>query len=396
MNRIQRDPFWDGKTGGGVRCSSDGDANTYQDPAQHTFEGNGGRSLASLLPGGLRGVVIPRATTFGGSRGFDPHKPRLVNIDPDIKGQSCVIDLSQITKENMEQAFMEAAQNEYAQQDIRLLAAQTFHNLAIGYEPVGMGPSRGPRLVERRAPLGEFGAYVVPRSSLGGGQIQEQELREMPPTQDQVMSPSVSPRTGGMTPTLLKQAGIQPRPFRMAEAPENMTSNVGLPAPPSRQTDEYGNPLAGATIVDPEPPMKPRGPAFRDQTPPTVQTQPTQARIKPPPRTVRIEGPTQVVPVSQGPSVALPEAKVSFEMEGWGTMEAAYHEVIKNDCVLVLVWDNNFKGGMKYFPPSTDKAIRVRITGTDKVFDVNSYGTRFQHGNYEYCLLVIDPDSEVQ
>ena len=86
MHIIQRDSFWDGKSGGGVRCSSDGEsASEYQDPSSHTFEGNGGRSLASLLPGGLRGVVIPRATTFGGSRGFDPHKPRLVNIDPDIK-----------------------------------------------------------------------------------------------------------------------------------------------------------------------------------------------------------------------------------------------------------------------------------------------------------------------
>ncbi len=72
-----------------------------------------------------------------------------------------------------------------------------------------------------------------------------------------------------------------------------------------------------------------------------------------------------------------------------------YHEVIKNDCVLVLVYNNNFKGGGKFFPPVTDKLMAVKVEGHDNVYFVNSYGTRFQHGGCEYCLLVIDQDAEV-
>ena len=291
----------------------------------------------------------------------------------------------------MEQAFINATQNPLAQQDISLLASQTFHNLAVGFEPVGMGPSRGPRLTERRAPLGEFGAYVVPRAGLGGGQIEE-EVQEMPSTRNDLVSPAVSPRSDGVySQGLLKRAGIQPRPFRMNEAPADMISTAGLSAPPMQQVDSDGVPLQGMQIDDPEPPVKPRGPAFRDQTPPAMQALPPPTRVRPAPRTVRIEGPTQatLVPASR---VATPETKVTFEMEGWGTFEAVYHEVIKNECMLVLVWDNNFKGGMHFTPPASDRLLAVKVDGSDKVYFVNSTGTKFTHGQYEYCLLIIDQE----
>jgi hypothetical protein len=400
---ISADPFWDGQTGGNVRCSMDGAAaSQYQDPSTQFFEGNGGRSIASLLPGssrGLRGVVIPRATTFGGSRGFDPHKPRLMNIDPDIKGQSCVVDLSKITKESMEEAFIEAAQNPVAASDIRLLAAQTFHNLAVGYEPVGMGPSRGPRLVERRSPLGDFGAYVVPSAGLGGGQVFEAPAQERPSSPEENISPSVTPRTGpAIDPDILKRAGMN-RPFQTNQNPRDMASNVGMPAPPMRMTDENGNPINGAEMEAPldgyqierktEPPTRQKQ-GFVDQSPPQMQAPPRKVKLAGPP-----PGTQERAPAQQSAPVGPPETRVTFEIEGWGEFEAMYHEVIKNDCVLVLVFDTRFKGGGKYFPPATDKLMAVKVDGQQNVYFVNSYGTRFQHGGYEYCMLVIDQDNEV-
>src|SRR5262245_40742528 len=95
---IQSDPFWDAG-GSSVRCSSDGEnSDKYADPHQHVME-HSGRSIASLMPSGprgLRAVVIPRSNHLGESTGFNAHTPRVVNIDPDIKGQSCVVDLSRI------------------------------------------------------------------------------------------------------------------------------------------------------------------------------------------------------------------------------------------------------------------------------------------------------------
>jgi hypothetical protein len=394
--KIKVDPFWDGKTGGGVRCSVEGAAaNQYQDPSTQFFEGNGGRSIASLLPGRLRGVVVPRASVFGGSRGFDPHKPRLVNIDPDIKGQSCVVDLSQITKESMEQAFMEAAENPLAQSDIRLLAAQTFHNLAVGYEPVGMGPSRGPRLQERRAPLGDFGSYVVPRAGLGGGQILEEGLSEEPVDPQELISPSVSP--GRKVLPNLKRFDMPAR-IRPEDDPRSFQANVGLPPPPTRATDEYGTPIDGDDAQEPldgyaiQRPAQPPRQRFVDQT----ATRPKQQAK--PARSVKLAGPPpqeRQREYTNNTQATPPATRVTFEIDGWGEFEAMYHEVIKNDQVLVLVFDTRFQGGGKYFPPATDKLLAVKIEGQDTVYFVNSYGTRFQHNGCEYCMLVIDQNSEV-
>jgi hypothetical protein len=387
MNKIMSDPFWDGKTGGGVRCSVEGEAaNQYQDPSTQFFEGNGGRSIASLLPSGVRGVVIPRATTLGGSRGFDPHKPRLINIDPDIKGQSCVVDLSKITKESMEEAFLNAAQNPLTSSDIRLLASQTFHNLAVGYEPVGMGPANGPRSIDRRAPLGDFG-YVVPQASLGGGQIEDTVVQEQPSTPQENISPSVTPRTGPMIdPGILKRAAAQGQKFRMQEDPRNMAPNAGLPVAEPEPEQEYDEP----EYVPQQPPVQAPRQGFVDQSPPTQRT------MKPA-RSVKISGP----PIMERPQQAkmtasAPETQVTFEIDGWGSFEAMYHEVIKNDCVLVLVFDNRFKGGGKYFPPSTDKLMAVKVANKDTVYFVHSYGTKFQHDNFEYCMLVIEQDQVME
>jgi hypothetical protein len=382
VSRIVPDPFWDGTAGGGVRCSSTGeDASRYLDPSRQSMEGNGGRSIGSLLPGshGLRGVVIPRATALGGSRGFDPHKPRLVNIDPDIKGQSCVVDMSKITKESMDEAFLEAAQNPLAQTDIRLLAAQTYHNLAVGYQPIESGQPGGTRRVARRAP-NSLNSYVVPRAGLGGGQIIDEEEDEPEVSSEQLMSPSVSPRTPvGLT-------KLAERPFRLKENPTNMQPTTGLKAPPVRMVDEYG-----VEVVDEAPELEmieqPKAkPAFRDQS-----TKPAPARR------VSISGP----PVQQQALPAMangvpPNTNVTFEMKGWGTFSAAYHEVIKNDCLLVLVYDTRFKGGMKFFPQTTDNTIAVSIEGNPNVFFVNSYGNRFEHAGYEYCILVIDQENSAE
>jgi hypothetical protein len=76
------------------------------------------------------GVVLPRSRPGGGSRAFDANKPGIVHIDPDIAGQSCVVDLSKLDKHMVQRAYEEQLNNGLVNEDIRLLAAATFYSLA--------------------------------------------------------------------------------------------------------------------------------------------------------------------------------------------------------------------------------------------------------------------------
>ncbi len=358
MNKVKRDPFWDGSSGG-VRCSSDGEnSSKYLDPATQTLESSG-RSIASLMPSssGLRGVIIPRATVLGGSSGFDSNKPRLVNIDPDVKGQSCVVDLGLITEESMNAAFNEASSNPLVQNNLQLRAAQTYHNLAIGYEPVGMTKSVNNITSNRLSPLGGS-AYVVPKAKLGGGQepeeIFQQQTDDVP---QQLMSPSVQPRN--VIPTPINRPIMQ----KVAEVEDAQ----GL----ADSQDEAFNTFMSH-------PTKPSLPTYRDQT--ARHVKPATQPLK------KITPPTQMI-------ISPPATKVTFEMAQWGTFEAMYHEVIRNDCLLVLVYNTKFKDGMKFMPQATEQPLAVKIDGSDKVYFVYSYGNKFEHAGYEYCILVIDQEA---
>lgn len=347
MGKIVRDDYWDNKSGG-VRCSSIGDdANRYHDPSEQHCEGSSGRSLASLLPSGagVRGVVIPRATIFGGSRGFDAHKPRLVNIDPDIKGQSCVVDLSKIDKEKMAQAFSEAANNPLTQDDIALRASQTYHNLAIGFEPVGMKSTIRQQFGRLPPIMGGHG-YVVPRALLGGGQ-EAQEVSPMRPFSkpgiEDVVSPSITPK------------GIYEE-FEEETEEEEVVKEAEYVAPRPMFREQVTN--------NPKTKMKLAGKPLQD---------------------------TKAI----SSYVAPPSTKVTFEIENWGSFEACFSETIATDSVLVLVYNLRCKEAMHYKPPTTESIMAVRIQDVPKVFFVHSYGISFTHNDYEYTILAIDQVSEV-
>lgn len=345
MNLTKSD-IWDGGEARGLRCSSSGvAASQYHDPAQHHMEKTG-RSVESLLPPklGLSGVIIPRATPFGGSRGFDANKPRLVNIDPDIKGQSCVIDVSKITKESMNRAIDMALENPYAQSDRAILAAQTMHNLAVAFDPVGIPQSTTKR--EETLPT-SLNGYVTPKALPGGGQAtRELKVKAAPP--NSFISPSITPRT-----TLPTIREICETPDSLAIRASLGENSYSLPA----QTIPTNHIATTLTT------------GFSDQTPTRTITVPAASFIPAPP----------------------PLTKVVFETEGWGQFTAAYHSVIRNGALLVLAYATGFDGGMKFFPPDTgQKLMAVRIDGTDKVYYVHSTGSSFEHAGYDYCILVID------
>lgn len=301
---IKRSALWDKRANNdGLRCSSVGDdANKYHDPSTVSVEASG-RSLASLAParGRLRGVIVPRASIEGGSRGVNPHKPSILNIiDIDDNRRSFSVDLSQIPKDALKETYEKIQENELLSGDLAAIAEETFNQFAISDVPlpsdiVVSGVDNTP---ERESPIGGRG-YVVPRADV-----------------------------------LAKQANVQ----KKANAPkQSAAKQVAV-----------------------------------KQTAPAKQI-------------------TEDAPVEQQPeSIPAPTVVVKFEMDGWGTFEAAYHDVIQSDCLLVLVYDDRFTSGMRFKPPASGNTITVTPDNLNVTYTVSSTGTFFTYNEITFYILVIE------
>lgn len=345
IEAITPDPFWDGG-GSAVRCSSVGDdASRYLDPARASLEQNG-RSVASLLPGGARGlqsVIIPRSRREFGSRGFDANKPRLINIDPDIKGQSSVVDLSKIDKRKVAAAYKEAERTPGIGDDDRLIASATFRSLAISTEPVGMSNNSTQFRMPRMSPIG--GAYVVPKAGPNGSQL----LDEIP-LDRQLEEVTISP---AVTPFRREPLDNVPEPLQLEEEPRR---------PVEKQATL--RPVRSSSLL--ERVAQNRTPVNNAGSPP--------ARVQP-----RVSPPTR---------------RVTFEARGWGQLPYCYHDVVKANNLLVLVYEDSYDGP-RLFPPVTnsedpDSSLAVQLDGDDRIYEVHSTGATFNHNGCTYCILVIE------
>lgn len=423
---LQPDQFWDGKMGGGVRASSTGQAaSQYQDPSTAYFEGNGGRSIAQCLPtgAGARGVIVPRATWWGGSRGFDPHKPRLMNVDPDIKGQSSVVDYSKLDKEIVAAAYQAAWEQVGEYGDPRLIAAQAYRNLAVSTEPVGMSGSQMRSLPDPnqgQPPIPGMDVYVAPKAARGGGQ----EMPLMPLSaqqqvpQEALVSPSVA--SGPPSPPSGDPRSVMAGPFATPEDMEKATPRQFKQAAVQASQanyDPWGNQPQGQSLVQARPPAQMLPPAYVPQqqpTPPQPQPayEPPQQMQRPP---MSAPLPTMFPQAQQGfnpfaaqiqapvPAQAslTPQYNVVFEIQGWGRVDAAFHGIVRQGALFVFVWDKRCPTG-KIFPPKMEPrednsaAIALVIRETpDRIFYIHSTGQTFEHGTYEYCVCVLDKEVPV-
>jgi len=163
----------------------------YHDAAAERLEGESaaGATVLNKLPGNhgfskLRGVIIPRATPLGGSRGHDHLKPAVIHIDPGPYGEGGLrVDLAQVGREEMAAAVEESAARA---NDLEDMAYNAFAAVAGHAQPAQPGRREEERAPEeeRRAPLQMPGTYVVPKASPGGGQqvkrasFTDRQLRE--------------------------------------------------------------------------------------------------------------------------------------------------------------------------------------------------------------------------
>jgi hypothetical protein len=346
LAEIKYDPYWDGKKSTAVRCSTDGDPTKYYDPSTQYFERNGGRSLGSLLGDGPVGVVIPRSTRFGISKGWNPHKPCLVNIDPEISGQSSVVDLSKLTKEMVNTAI---AETEHIP-DPSLAASLAFRKLAIATDPiklnvpvVGRTDNTQPQAQTRLPPPGFAGCYVVPKATRGGGQE--------PMPAKLVNKPNLA------VPVIEKQGTDPLTPEEAYQIENQMLAEV----------------YARQTPVAAKQPVKSPSELFHKKSGQMVNSKP---------------GKNPQIQVNA--DVSAPTELVTYEVEGFGQLTTSYHKVVREDICLVLCYDKNFTTGQKFFPqPNKDKTLVVDVTSHPTVYKVISSGIHFSLDNLEICVLLI-------
>jgi len=108
-------------------------ATHYGDPSQERL--SNGRSMADLMrrgPGGLRGVVVAKATPGGAPAGYDPHDKSKIEIHVEPDGGNATMTLDQITADAVDQALAFARQTVQGNdiEDIRERAAVAFEELA--------------------------------------------------------------------------------------------------------------------------------------------------------------------------------------------------------------------------------------------------------------------------
>lgn len=298
---------------------------------------------------GLRGVIIPRATRDGGSRGHDHMIPKPAYIDPELTNRRLIVDPQRIQKDP--DKMIDAIQQAYA--DYADPADATIAAYASFAEEVDAPPApdvisipQPQTVVPTPLSLDNPNAghspntYVAPKASPGGGQIR-----------------AASP-FGAMP----HQPGFKPGVSRATPPPST---------PPTQQKQASRTMQAIRSL---------RG-AFGDEQQGAAST-------------------PGVAPHSFGGG--RPLRKVTFELPGMGQFPCHYHDIIKHDGTLILVYDHSHPTQMVWFPPAPEDlnkeptaiAIMVDGVGQEPSYLYLAYptGVRFPYENKEFCLLTIEKE----
>jgi hypothetical protein len=360
------------------------DPTKYHDPGAIKLEGGNHMTMTANMPGnhgfsGLRGVMIPRATAFGGSLGHNPHKAPIIRIDPElIGGDGIVVDLSKVNQKDMENAVMTELQAGYEDPaDAMTAAFAHFASRMPGprhqQETKSAMATPQQQSSGREAPLQFSGSYVVPKASPGGGQL----------------------RPGGGV--------VAPASFRSQPAQEAQPQ-----IPVADQTPQQAPPLA-PNLMPSMPKQAVQQQQQPYQPPPVTQASFAEAPMDPysapPPRSLVDAFDEQPTPQSmrQAPALARPLRRVTFEIPRAGQPVGFYHEVIRSGMCLILVYDHSHAGQFIWFPPTLEDegtkepiAIAAYVHGNSKepdtLYKVQTTPVRFMYRSEEFCVLLIEKE----
>lgn len=344
---LRIDPFFDDEEAGFSPGSEPGIkafAKVYKDPNTERM-GNGASivQLAGAGPRGIAGVLIPHATQGGVPEGISPNdiSDIEINIDPQLPGQSAQIRLGDL----------HAALTTQSMEEARALVPDG-----------GTSPRR-----RRRASA----AYRLAAEHIAAGDVAPPEDREY----EQPARRTVTHRHSQapiQQPNIRETSGTPVRSLGALPSFSGTATAVASPAPAA-----FG-----------PPPMQPqqRQPARRPGSMMGAFSPPAQQQAPEP------EQPTYApAPAVRGP--AAPTRRVIFEIQQFGEITAFYHDINydQNTGKIMLVYDTNYVGGTKWFPPlpveNAPPMAMMEENGQNVVCLVTHSGMQYLYEGKEFCIL---------
>ena len=303
----------------------------YTDPAQERL--SNGRSMADLMrrgPGGLRGVVIAKATPGGNPEGFDPHDKSKIEIHVEPDGGNATMTLDKITADAVDRALAVARQTVQGDdiEAIRERAAVAFEELAR------LSKSNVKRVTTKQA--------AAPR-----------------PTPAQDTRPAANDTAEELA--LLDELQEETEALRRLES--------APAAPPLEKIDRGYSPMAAFGLK--------KGSMATNNVPVVAKS----ATSGPPQKLVYFEkegiGTVPAFFHDVLVHVARPEPD-SLEESGF----------------IVLVYDVRFEqSAARWFPPSNDPYARpwaAKINDDNRLYLVHTTGFQYIYDSREYCVLRVE------
>lgn len=323
------------------------DPKAYHDAGSLSLATQQGRNLTSFLPGNhgynaWRGVIIPHATRLGGSMGHSPEKKVTeVYIDPELTGRAIKVDMNKLANagEGVVEGMLRQGYEQYGNDRDATVAA---------YAAFADGPieSRSQSIIT--IPQGQSQHHAEP---------ERQAPLNMPGA---YVVPAASPGGGQVRPASFTKQASPPMQPQVQPLPPMQSS----PLPPAA----------------PAPSLRS---AF-EQAPAPVPATPVY------------------VPAQQAP-VARSLRPVIFEMpKPIGRFNSSYHDVIKADGAIVLVYDNGSPMQTVWFPsPILDEQgqsqpIAMLVPGQPgkegQLYLVHPTGVQIPFMNHVLCILTIEEE----
>ncbi len=321
-----------------------------------------GSTTAVALPQPIPGFVVGRSTLEGAPVGWNSKAiASIINIDPDVQGEGFTLDLSTVTADAFSKAT-DAAQIKQAVSidDLRNRASSVFRSLA-----------RDQTLAQPASP-------------------------PSPPPPPQEGVNMETPPASGMTPAL-DMAPAQPllghssQPVPPAASPQGPPSTIPNPHSGQTKAASFVQPAAPASAPTSAPaPAAPFPLKYQALGGEASQLVPPQGN--PASLFDQLSTP-QALPGPSRPGRAAgsaPTYKVTFEVQGAPmSIETWYHDVIRDEHVLVLVYDTSCVGYPRSRLQPTDSDIAVHIDGSDSIYLVQDPSITFEFGDQEFQVLLI-------
>jgi|TARA_R110000824_G_scaffold82768_15_gene207514 hypothetical protein len=292
------------------------------------------------------GTTIPRANKEGGSRGFDPHKPGVVIVDPDMEDGNLEVDFSKFGEIADFNNKIQRAVGDSPNADSAFKAYSDIAGELTGSKdetsssaPSSSTPKKEPNSVNRP------------------------KLRK--PTPLVRTAPVMQETTQGNEHELQTQAALA----EQAEMIRQLSSELSK----LREVREVVPPAA--------PPVAEAIPPVEDEPEEEVGVDLAQDHLGMP--FLGLSAPLK------------PQKEIYFEMPQAGTMGARYHEVIEGGNCIALVYDTRYEEGYQWIPPSLgDSKIKMTLPRENKTYTCSSVGIQFHIGVLDVVVLFKHDDDE--